>query len=128
VTNEQQIAKKIVEVLEANVDSIDANTATRLATARQQAVSSLAAPKRAAMFQPVLAGWGHMVDFSHHGGNRFWLPVLLLLAILMAALASMTSYNTEPIDADALLLASDLPPEAYADKEFVAWLENSSHL
>jgi len=27
-----------------------------------------------------------------------------------------------------LLLASELPPEAYADKEFVAWLEHSSRL
>ena len=128
MTTEQQIAKKIVEVLDAGVDSIDAGTVARLAAARQQAVASLAAPKRAAMFQPVLAGWGRVVEFSHHGNNRFWLSVLLLLAILMAALASMTAHNNDPIDADALLLASDLPPEAYADKEFVAWLENSSHL
>ncbi len=126
--NEQQIAKKIVEVLEADVDSIDAATATRLAAARKQAVSAMAEPRHAAMLQPALAGWGRIVEFSHHGGYRFWLPVVLLLALLMAMLGSMTAQNSEPIDADALLLASDLPPEAFADKEFVAWLENSSHL
>lgn len=125
--NEKQTAEKIVKVLDSGADSIDPAVAARLMASRQQAVAAMPVP--AAMTQPVLAGWGRVVEFSHHGGYRFWLPVLLLLAILMATLAStMTTLNSQPIDADALLLASDLPPEAFADKEFVAWLENSSHL
>lgn len=126
--NEQEFAKKIVEALEANVNSIDPATAARLQAARQKAVAAMAEPQRAVVAHPVLAGFGRVADFSHHAGYRFWLPVLVLLAVLMAMLGSMTSRNSEPIDTDALLLASDLPPEAFADKEFVAWLENTSHL
>jgi hypothetical protein len=128
VKTEQEIAKKIVETLEASVDSIDAATAARLQDARQKAVAVMAERQRAVVEHPVLAGFGRVADFSHHAGFRFWLPVLLLLAVLMAMLGSMASRNSEPIDTDALLLASDLPPEAFADKEFVAWLENTSHL
>lgn len=129
MTNEQQLARKMVSVLETGAQSVDAATAARLAVARQQAVAAMAQPGHVVTIQPMLAGWSHIVGFSHHGGYRFWLPVILLLAALAAALSStMTTQGNRPIDADALLLASELPPEAYADKEFVAWLENSSQL
>ncbi len=126
--NEEDVARKIVTVLEADLDTLDTSTTARLKAARQQAVAAMAAPQHAAVEHSVLAGWGRVVDFSHHGGYRFWLPVMLLLAVLVAMMGSMASRTNEPIDTDALLLASDLPPEAFADKEFVAWLENSSHL
>src|SRR3990167_2116301 len=127
--DERQIAQKIVDVLERDAQSVDAATAARLAAARQQAVTAMAQPDHAAAMQPVLAGWGRVVEFSHRGGYLFWLPVLLLLAALATALSStLIPRGSEPIDADALLLASELPPEAYADKEFVAWLEHSSRL
>lgn len=129
MTNERQLAGKIVKVLETGAQSIDAATAASLAVARQKAVAAMAQPGHVATMQPMLAGWGRVVAFSHQGGYRFWLPVILLLAALAAALSStMTTQGNKPIDADALLLASELPPEAYADKEFVAWLENSSQL
>jgi hypothetical protein len=127
--NERQIAEKIVKVLDTGVDSIAPEIVASLKATRQRAVAAMPALVNAMETQPALAGWGRVLEFSHHGGYRFWLPVLLLLVVLMAMLTStMTSNNNQPIDADALLLASDLPPEAYADKEFVAWLENTSHL
>jgi hypothetical protein len=125
--DEDQLAQKIVKVLESGVQSVDAATAARLAEARQKATTVLTS--HVTPMHPVLSGWGRVVDFSHHGGYRFWLPLLLLLAALAVALTSMLpARNNQPIDADALLLASELPPEAYADKEFVAWLEHSSQL
>ncbi|HEY3328055.1 MAG TPA: DUF3619 family protein [Novimethylophilus sp.] len=127
--NETEFAQKIVSVLESGTQSIDAATAAHLAAARQQAVAAMAQPVHAATLRPILAGWHHVVEFSHLGGYRFWLPVLLLLVALAAAVSStLTTNGHEPIDTDALLLASELPPEAYADKEFVAWLEHSSQL
>ena len=127
--NETEFSKKIVSVLDKSTQSIDTTTAARLAAARQQAVAAMAQPAHAATLRPVVAGWHHVVEFSHQGGYRFWLPVLLLLAALAAVVSTtLTSNGREPIDTDALLLASELPPEAYADKEFVAWLEHSSQL
>jgi hypothetical protein len=129
MNNEQQLALKLVKVLEQGAQSVDSATAARLAAARQQAVAMMDQPKVIANMQPVLAGWGRVVELSHYGGYRFWLPLVLILALLAVAVSStLTMYGNPPIDADALLLASDLPPEAYADKEFVAWLEHSSHL
>jgi hypothetical protein len=120
---EQQLAEKIVHLLESGTQSIDAATVARLVAARKRAVAAMAGPDHVTMMRPVLAGLGRIVEFSHQGGIRFWLPVLLLLAMLSLTL---TTRNNQPIDTDTLLLASDLPPEAYADKEFVSWLEHSS--
>ncbi len=128
MNNEQQFAEKIVKILEDNVDSSTESVADRLAATRRSAIALMNARRYEPAPQLVVAGWGHLVEFSHQGGYRFWLPVLLLLAIMLATLGSISSRSNQPIDTDALLLASDLPPEAFADKEFVAWLENSSHL
>jgi hypothetical protein len=51
----------------------------------------------------------------------------LLAAILTFFALQHNAINT-PVDGDALLLASELPPEAYVDKGFDAWLEHSSQL
>lgn len=127
--DEAQFAKKIVDVLECGTQCMNAATAQKLAVARKKAVSALAQPVSVGVLRPVVAGWNHFVELSHEGGYRFWLPTILLLAALLAALSStLTIHGNEPIDTDALLLASDLPPEAYADKEFVAWLDQSSQL
>lgn len=123
---EKQIAEKIIKELESGTESLPAETLRRLKDARLKAVAAM--PLTAAEAQPVLSGWGRLVESSHHAGPRFWLPAVILLTLLMAVLAAnMSAKNSQPIDADALLLASDLPPEAFSDKEFVAWLENSSH-
>lgn len=127
MTNETEFARKITRELDRAAQNIDPGTLAQLARARNRAVSALARPVPAARLRPVLAGWQHIVEWSHEGSYLFWLPVLLLLAALAAAVSS-TWTGTEPIEPDALLLASDLPPEAYADKEFVAWLEHSSQL
>ncbi len=125
MNDEAQFAKKITRALDQG--GIDADTARKLAEARKKAVAAMAQPVRVAALRPVADGWHHVVEFSHEGGYRFWLPVMLLLAGLLAVLGSnFSQYGNAPIDTDALLLASDLPPEAYADKEFVAWLEQSS--
>jgi hypothetical protein len=125
--DEAQIAKKIVGLLDESLEQLDQQTLARLAHVRSAAVA--AAKTRRAVHVPelVVAGWGRLTEASHHGGYRFWLPVLLLLALFAGVISSqMASRNTSPIDTDSLLLASELPPEVYADKEFVAWLEHTS--
>ncbi len=124
--NETEFANKLIGVLDGGTQAIDAATAAKLAETRRRAVAAMAQPAHQTVLSPVLSGWHQVVEFSHHGGYRFWLPLLLLLAALAAAFGSLTT--SRAIDTDAQLLASELPPEAYADKEFVAWLEHSSQL
>jgi hypothetical protein len=126
MTQERDTAKVIVEYLEYGTTGLDAETAAKLAAARNKAVAAI--PASASVSQGVLAhdGLGSFVS-QHLHGRQAWMSVLVTLAIILMAVALFHKNTTlEPVDADALLLASDLPPEAYVDKGFDTWLENSS--
>lgn len=125
MNDEKLIAGRIVQLLDENLDHLDRETAERLVSARRSAVAAMR-PSASHVPQAVLVGWGRLVDASNHGGYRFWLPVLILLAMLAALVSSNLPGRNQPVDVDTQLLASELPPEVYADKEFVAWLEHAS--
>lgn len=121
MNQEQEVAKAIAAIL--NRGSLDQGTASRLAAAREKAVAAM--PAKPAE-QPLLAVIGNYWAFHMHG-QRLWVSVAGLLGAVLVAMALMQlSQNREPIGADASLLAADLPPEAYLDKGFDAWLEQSS--
>ena len=50
------------------------------------------------------------------------------MVLLLVIMTSAAWYKAQPsvIDGDVMLLASELPPEAYADKDFDQWLASSS--
>jgi hypothetical protein len=122
--NEALMAKKLVALLDENLNHLDTASVARLARARKAAVAAMARPRHAHVPALVVASWGRLAELSQHGGYRFWLPVLLLLAVVAGIISSSPAVrNHTPVSTDSLLLASELPPEVYADKEFVAWLE-----
>lgn len=119
---EQEIAKNIAVILDREVSLLEKETTDLLAAARNKAVEAM--PLQA-QTEPVFAGVSRLFDHLH--GQRFWLLMTGMLgALLMAVILLQSPQNKEPMDADALLLGSDLPPEAYLDKGFDAWLEQSS--
>ena len=127
MTREQEIAKKIVQVLEHGTSELDATTAGQLASARTRAVAAMAQGVRATHAAPAYAGSGHSVIEYLRGHHLGWAPaVLALLAIVMIVTVLQQNSAMEPVETDTLLLASDLPPAAFVDQGFDTWLENSS--
>lgn len=123
----QQIAR-IKQLLDESVQDIDSKVLTRLAEARGQALAAFARPRQVAKLQPAMAGWGRVLELSGQNDFRLGLLAVILLIALAAVISSNISRINPPIDTDSSLLASDLPPETFADKEFAVWLEHTSHL
>ena len=127
MNQEQETAKKIVGLLDQGLARLDMKTVARLVAARSQAVTLLAGREQS---QPVMAGHHALmrqaVDYFH--GHRGWMSAALVFgAILVAFVATQQLPGQQAVEqGDAFLLASELPPEAYLDKGFDAWLEHSS--
>jgi hypothetical protein len=125
MTREQDTAKKIVEILNVGASELDDQTSGKLVAARRQALAAMAQPAHAAQVETALAGVGRYIN-DHLHGQRTWMPAALMISTALLVFVVLQQNYSEPVEADALLLASDLPPEAYVDKGFDAWLENTS--
>jgi hypothetical protein len=125
MTREQDTAKKIVDVLNYGTSELDQQTADKLFAARRKAVAAMAQPAYVAHAETTLAGMGRYIN-EHLHGHHAWMPTVLVISAALLVFVVLQQNYSEPVEADALLLASDLPPEAYVDKGFDAWLENSS--
>jgi hypothetical protein len=122
MSNEElKFAHKIRQALNYGAENIDTGTAARLYEARQAALGR----------QKVAA------EFAFAGGGRFGTQALFgygrtLIAAFALILGVVSSYYwnhfeqaAENEEVDSALLSDDLPPAAYLDKGFQAWLDNS---
>lgn len=122
MSNEElKFANKIRQALNHGADNIDPKTAIRLFEVRQAALGR------------------HKVDasFALAGGGRFDVHALFgygrtLIAAFALILGVVSSYYwnhfeqaAENEEVDSALLSDDLPPAAYLDKGFHAWLDSS---
>lgn len=123
MTHEQDIAKKIASMLDQATDDLDRTTLSRLADARRQAVELAAHSQHSSLLATVTGGLG---EFLGQWYMQHRLAALVVLVALLLAAILLHQGLHQPMEADALLLASELPPEAYLDKGFDAWLEQSS--
>lgn len=124
MTGEQDTAKKIVDLLDEGTGHLDYQTSEKLSAARRKAVAAVASPAYAHHAQLSLTGLGHSVqEYFHH---HHWMPMAIVASVALLLFVALQQHYSEPVEADALLLASDLPPEAYVDKGFDAWLKNTS--
>ena len=125
MTREQDTAKKIVDVLNYGASELDQQTSEKLLAARQKAVAAMIQPAYVAHAETTVAGMGRYIS-EHLHGHHAWMPAALVISAALLVFIVLQQHYSEPVEADALLLASDLPPEAYVDKGFDAWLENTS--
>ncbi|NJD34026.1 MAG: DUF3619 family protein [Betaproteobacteria bacterium] len=114
---------KARQILNQGVDSLDRKVARRLHDARQAALHCQRAPVRGLR----IAGIGQTVELA-------FLPTARnLLAVLALSVGVMGTYYwnafeqaKENEEIDSALLADELPPSAYLDRGFQAWLERAS--
>jgi hypothetical protein len=125
---EAQIANHIVDLLDHRVQQLTPVEVQRLSAARSLAVSQLTSLQTQAASHHGVNQSGHVLQwFGDHVGQHKMLSSALLVAAMLLAffVAQQFSFTHNLENSDAFLLASDLPPEAYADKGFNAWLDSN---
>ncbi len=123
--SEEQLALYISSLLDNHAQRIHAVTAHRLLTARSLAVEHLASQQAVQGVHQsgnVLQWLGGHVG-QYFGQHRVMSAAMLAGVMLLTFFAAQQfELNSNLENSDAFLLASDLPPEAYADKGFDTWL------
>lgn len=124
---DEQVVHLAADLLKDNAQHLNAVTLQRLSAARNLAVSRLAARQIQTAHGVnqsghVLQWLGH--DFASYIGHHRVLSIALLVSAMMFTFFAAQHFNTNNNlqSSDAFLLASELPPEAFADKGFDTWL------
>lgn len=128
---EIDFAYKVRRAMSESSEKLPEATLERLAAARQLALSRKkeAEPSRALAFGGVLAG-SNGVSFSQKTWfNKSWFVLALL--VLLAGLYGLYEYEQEQqindlAEIDAAVLVDELPPDAYLDSGFNAYLNKET--
>ncbi|MEO6118526.1 MAG: DUF3619 family protein [Methylotenera sp.] len=126
---EEQVAQNVVHLLNDHAQHLSPALAHHLSDARSLAVNQLIA-KQAQLASPGIVGRSgstlHWVgDHVGHflGSHRAMSGAMMAGVMLLTFFAVQEfNFNNNLENSDAFLLASDLPPEAFADKGFDTWL------
>lgn len=123
MNDDTEFGYKARQLLNQGLDSLDPDVAGRLHVARQTALNN----QRALVRGLRLAGIGHSVELAFFSNARN------LLAVMALTVGAMGTYYwnafeqvQEYEEIDSALLADELPPSAYLDRGFHAWLERAS--
>jgi len=126
-TVEQQVAQHMAHLLNDHAQRLSPEQALQLQMARENAVNYLAQKQAQLQHSNGASGHGNVLRwFGSHFGQQHRLAsaALVILVMLLTFLAIQQYEQSHHLeDSDAFLLASELPPEAYADKGFDAWLD-----
>jgi hypothetical protein len=132
---EEQVARLAANLLNDNAQHLNAVTLQRLSVARELAVNKLATRQTQAASHHGINQSGNVLQWLGYGfgayfeQHRMMSSVIIAAAMLLAFFAAQQfhfdnnfglNHNLE--NSDAFLLASELPPEAFADKGFDTWL------
>lgn len=125
--NDNEFGGRIAHHLQSGLDSMDEATSARLKNAR---MAALAAYQHAYEQHSATRGliWAGTLGERFRGlaphRSLTWAPIVAALLALCVSVFMQSQQETD--DVDALLLAGDLPIQAYIDKDFDAWLKSYS--
>ena len=118
--NEKEFGARMKPWLERSAMDVGELQATRLKAARLRALEACE-PVRLLGLVTVSAGTAQTLRYDVLQRGLMWLPVLVLVAVL----AVQPGPEPDLGELDAQLLTQELPPDAFLDKDFRAWLGNS---
>jgi len=123
MNEDTEFGYKARQILNQGLDTLDREVAGRLHQARQAALNGQRVPVRGLR----LAGIGNTVEVAFFANARN------LIAVMALTIGAMGTYywnafeqTQEYEEIDSALLADELPPSAYLDRGFHAWLERAS--
>lgn len=125
---ELDFAYKIQRALDENLDHIPLSTLQGLETARKKALTLRKRSSPLRLFFMNRAAAGHLQHFMRDPLNWVMRASFVLPAIIVAAgLIGIYQFEqqqriAETAEIDALVLADELPLNAYVDKGFIAYL------
>ena len=123
---EEQIARNIAELLKDRAQYLNPEQEQHLSDARSVAVNYLAEQQAKLAGNHGVSQHGHTLRWfgQHFEQHRLASAALIVVVMLLTVFALQHfGVNNNLENSDAFLLAADLPPEAYADKGFDAWLD-----
>ncbi len=121
--NEKEFASKIKPWLDRSAAGLGEMQATKLKSARLRALDAFREPVRVFGLVTVPASTVQTIQYSVVQRNLLWVPV----AILVAFLVFQSARETDLGELDAQLLTQELPPDAFLDQDFRAWLGKSQY-
>ena len=117
--NEKEFASKLKPWLDRSAGEVGEMQATRLRAARLRAMDAYREPVRLLGLVTVNAGTAQTLQYSVVQRALLFLPLAALIAVL--AVKSLSD-DVDVGDLDAQLLTQELPPDAFLDQDFRAWL------
>lgn len=121
--NEKDFGEKLRPWLERSATEVGQLQATRLRAGRLRALDAWREPVRLFGFVTVGEGTAQAIKYSVLQQALLWLPVVLLIATLVAK--SMAP-EADIGELDAQLLTGELPIDAFLDQDFDQWLKSAS--
>ena len=122
---EERYAYRIRQILNHGLNDISPAASRRLVATRHLALSR----QKQTAPELVLANSGS-ISFSTHPQSLYLKQIMAITALLLGVWISFywhsTQYVTAIEEVDSALLADDLPPEAFMDRDFFEWLKDNS--
>lgn len=123
MNEEMKLTYLVRQALNHAVEDLDEQTLSRLREVRMEALSR----QRVAIGGLGLAGIGLKTSgFLPAYGRTFIAAFALLLGVASTYVWTHFEQAAQNEEIDSALLSDDLPPAAYLDKGFQAWLDRSS--
>lgn len=124
MNEEDRMGHEVTKLLNHSLNKIDQNTLYRLQAARRAALDNYQPTKK--IFH---AGAGVSAQGGHDGffaqSNKVLLSITALLIFLGCIYWKAIHEVDENAAVDTMILADDLPVEAYIDEDFDAWLDSA---